>query len=167
MFTKELRQQIIREFAVRHNGTYNPALFLEEVAEAGEDHPAYEWFEWNKDEAARQHRIWQAREFANGLRVTFSVEEITRGKITVREVSMPFALSPTDDRSKGGGYIVVDPDDPAHMQELCRQAVTDLERWLRRYEAALVSAGGSVSVMQRQLGLLQSAASNEENAEAA
>ena len=99
--------------------------------------------------------------------MTFSVEEITRGKITVREVSMPFALSPTDDRSKGGGYIVVDPDDPAHMQELCRQAVTDLERWLRRYEAALVSAGGSVSVMQRQLGLLQSAASNEENAEAA
>ena len=166
MFTKETRQQIIRDFAVRHNGNYNPALFLEEVEGQGEEHPAYEWFEWDKDQAARQHRIWQAREFAAGLRVTFSVEEIKRGAVSVREVEMPFALSPMDDRSKGGGYFVSDPDNPAHMQELCRQATTDLERWLRRYSAGLAHAGGSISVIERQLRLLQAVAPEVE-AEAA
>src|SRR3990167_6398855 len=155
MFTKELRQQIIRDFAVRHNGNYNPALFLEEVEGQGEEHPAYEWFEWDSDEAARQHRIWQAREFATGLRVKFSIEEIKRGVVLVREVEMPFALSPMNDRDKGGGYLIADQNDPVHMTELCRQAATDLERWLRRYEAALVYAGGSASISQRQLRLIK------------
>lgn len=166
MFTKEQRQQIIKDFAVRHNGNYNPALFLQEVETVGEDHPAHDWFEWDTDEAARQHRIWQAREFAAGLRVKFSVQELVRGKVSVREVEMPFALSPVGDRAKGGGYFVSDNENPEHMVELCRQAATALQGWLRRYQAALVHAGGSVAAIDRQLALLEKAVPAEE-AEAA
>lgn len=162
MFTKELRQQIIRDFAVRHNGNFNPALFLGEVERTGENHPAHGWFEWDNDEAARQHRVWQAREFAAGLRVKFSVEEVVRGKVSVREVEMPFAISPIADRSKGGGYYVADNENPEHMGELCRQAATSLQGWLRRYQAALVHAGGSVVVIDRQLALLEKAVPAEE-----
>jgi hypothetical protein len=34
-FSKSIRQRIVREFAVRHNGQYNPSLFLEEVRQRG------------------------------------------------------------------------------------------------------------------------------------
>lgn len=164
MFTKELRQEIIRDFAVRHNGNYNPALFAEEAADP--EHPAHEWFEWDDTTAAREHRVWQAREFAQGLRIKFSVQEIKRGVVSVREVEMPFAISPVGDRDKGGGYFVSDPNDPSHMAELCRQAAADLGRWLRRYEAALAHAGGSIATVERQLRLL-TAASPEDVEEAA
>lgn len=162
-FTKERRQEIIREFAIRHNGHFNPALFVQEVRASGAGHPAYEWFEWDEDKAAQQHRLWQAREFANGLRVSFTVETIGRkGAVTVREVAMPFALSPVDQRKQGGGYVVSDPNDPAHMGELCRQAATDLQRWIRRYEAALLHSGGSLIVIAKQLRLLEAAAPQEQ-----
>lgn len=157
-FTKEFRQQIIREFAVRHNGHFNPHLFVEEVKGQGENHPAYGWFTWDRDKAAHDHWLWQAREFASGLQVKFMVEEVGRNKaMVVREVAVPFSLSPVNTRRQGGGYIVSDPNDPAHMAELCRQAATDLSGWLRRYEAALVHAGGTVAVIQRQLNLLKTA----------
>jgi len=34
-FTKELRQEIVREFAVRHNGQFDARLFFEEVRTKG------------------------------------------------------------------------------------------------------------------------------------
>lgn len=164
-FSKERRQEIIREFAVRHNGHFNPRLFVEEVRTQGDNHPAYGWFQWNKDKAANEFWIWQAREFAKDLKVSFSIEEVGRkGAITVREVEMPFAMSPVGMRGKGGGYIVSDPSDPRHLSELCRQAATDLERWLRRYEAALIFAGGSASVMRKQLACIESKIPQEEAA---
>lgn len=164
-FTKEIRQQIIRDFATRHNGHFNPRLFVEEVRQQGENHPAHGWFTWDKDKAAEAHLLWEAREFAKDLRVTFTVEEVGRNKsITVREVAMPFALSPAHHRDKGGGYVVSDPNDPEHMAELCRQAATDLDRWLRRYEAALIFAGGSAQVMRKQLATLEAKVPQEEAA---
>src|SRR5512139_557389 len=165
MFTKERRQEIVREFAIRHNGFFNPKLFFDEVKSAGESHDAFPWFEWDRDKGWHEHNLWRAREFASGLQVKFTVEEVGRNKaITVREVSMPFALSPVSDRETGGGYIVSDPNDPAHMAELCRQAASDLNRWLRRYEGALVYAGGSTVSIQKQLNLLTAAVPEEEAA---
>lgn len=164
-FTKEQRQQIVRDFAVRHNGHFNPRLFLDEVRSGGEDHPAHGWFTWDTAKAAEAHLLWQAREFANGLIVTFSVEEIGRDKtIKVREVTAPFAISPTDTRRKGGGYVVIDPSDPDHMRELCRQAATDLRRWLTRYEAAVSHVGGSATSMRKQLSLLEGSVNTDANA---
>lgn len=164
-FTKEQRQKIVRDFAVRHNGHFNPRLFLDEVRKEGEGHPAFGWFTWDKDKAAQEYQLWQAREFASGLVVSFSIEEIGRDKsIKVREVTAPFALSAMDGRSKGGGYVVTNPNDPAHMRELCQQAATDLRRWLNRYEAAIAHVGGSPASMRKQLALLEASGNTDANA---
>lgn len=155
-FTKELRQKIIRDFCLKRNADFDARLFEREVRETGEAHPAYSWFQWDEDKAAEQYRIWQAREFANGLTVSFTVEEIGRNKsISVREVEMPMLLSPLGGRRAGGGYLLSDPANPDHMAELCKQAATDLSRWLRRYEGAVAYAGGSVAAMERHLKLLE------------
>lgn len=155
-FTKALRQQIVRDFALRHGG-FNAALFVEEVRAAGPDHPAYEWFQWDDDKAASEYRIWQAREFARGIKVRASIEEISRTGIRVREIEMPLIISPVDGRRDGGGYFLSDPNDPEHMAEFCRQAAADLERWLRRYSGAVAYAKGSTAAIERQVRALYAA----------
>lgn len=161
-FTRELRQEIVREFAVRHNGLYDPALFFAEVEATGQDHPAYGWFEWDHDKAAREYRLWQARAFANGLRVVFRIEEVGRsGPMKIREAEMPLVLSPVDTRRSGGGYILVDTGNPDHMAEHCRQAATALRTWFDRYESALIYAGASTVAIEKAMKVLDAAAVNE------
>lgn len=161
-FTKELRQKIVREFCTRRNADFDAKLFEQEVRETGPSHPAYEWFEWDESKAASEFRVWQAREFVKDLRIVFTVEEVGRsGTIQVREVEAPMLVSPLSGRARGGGYFLTTPDDPAHMAELCRQAATDLERWLRRYEAAVWHSGGSVAPIERQLKALQKSSAQE------
>lgn len=166
-FSKALRERIVRDFTARHNGRFDPAVFVEEVREAGPSHEAHEWFEWNDVEAAHQYRVEQARAFVQGIRVSFTVEEVSRGRVTVQERSFPLALSPLGDRRSGGGYIVTDPDDPDCMAELCSQAARDLEAWLGRYSVALVYAGVSVPAIERHVGVLKSSASGRVVAQAA
>lgn len=161
-FTKEQRQEIVREFAVRHNGQYNAALFLEEVHAAGQTHPAYEWFQWDKTKAAREHQLWQAREFALGLKVVFNIQEIGRNKrIKIKTATMPMVISPAQGRGDGGGYVLSNPDDPEHVAELCRQAAVALRSWYSRYHGALVKAGGSADGIEAALVALESAASQK------
>lgn len=162
MFTKQQRQEIVADFAKRHGGHYDPRLFVEEVKSTGESHPAHGWFTWDRDRAAYEHWLWQAREFASDLKVSFTIEEIDRGKVTVREVTMPMALSPLGGRQQGGGYIISDPNSPVHMAELCLQAANDLARWLRRYEAAIIYAQGSTVSAKKLLERLEYAATPEE-----
>ena len=158
-FTKALRQQIVREFAVRHNGTFNPSLFLDEVRKVGASHPAHAWFDWNRDEAARKWQVEQAREFARDLRVTFKVEEIGRTKaVSVRESVMPLVMSPIAGRAQGGGYMLTNPDDPAHMAEHCAQAAMALRSWLNRYSAALSHAGSTPTAVMDIVQVLEAKA---------
>lgn len=141
-FTKELRQQIIEEFARRHGGQYDAALFLAEVKKKGSSHPAYGWFEWDKATAANEYNLWQARAFAQGLRIKFEIQDIKRpGSVRVTHAEMPLVISPMAGRSEGGGYLLTDPDNPEHMAELCHQAATALHHWLRRYGACAAHAG--------------------------
>lgn len=161
-FTKALRQEIVRDFATRHNGQFNPALFVEEVRTKGPSHPAYEWFEWDQDKAAFQYQVEQARNFARDLRVSFKVEEIgRRGSIRVRETVIPMLLSPREHRSSGGGYYLVDPADPDHLHEHCAQAAVALRAWLNRYEAALIHAGGSVQFVTELVGALENCSARQ------
>ena len=149
-FTKELRQKIVEEFSRRHNGQYDPALFLKEVREKGKKHPAYEWFEWDQDKAANEHNLWQARCFAKDLRVKFEVQEVGRsGAVSVRATEMPMVISPSGGRKSGGGYVLVDPNDPAHQAEHCHQAAAALRSWLSRYQAALIHAGYGVKMVEQ------------------
>lgn len=159
-FTKQERQKIVREFALRHNGVYNPSLFVEEVREAGESHPAHSWFEWDAGKAALAYQVEQAREFARDLRIKFTVEDVGRTTpITIREAPMPMVISPVAGRRAGGGYVLVNPDSPEHMAEHCGQAATALRAWVSRYQSALVHAGGRLKDIERIVALLQAAAS--------
>lgn len=149
-FTKELRQQIVEAFAKKHNGLYDPALFLREVKEVGENHPAYGWFEWDTKKAANEFNLWQARAFAKDLRIKFEVEEVGRtGAVTVKTVEAPMVISPTSGRSDGGGYISFDPSNSEHMAEHCRQAGAALRSWLNRYQAALIHAGYGIKTIEQ------------------
>lgn len=161
VYTKELRREIITDFAARHGGQYLPAAFVAEVRKKGKRHPAYGWFTWDLKKAVQEYHLWQAREFVNGIIVKFSVQELHRGKVHVREREMPFVMSPIESRSDGGGYYVTDPDDPEHMIELCRQGAQALEMWLRRYSAAVSFSKGSIAPLERQLQLLQSTFAEE------
>lgn len=167
-FTKELRQEIIREFCLRRNAAFDAALFAREVIETGPEHKAWEWFTTDKDKAAWAHWTEEARGFAQGLKVSFTVEEIGRsGSIRLREVTAPLLVSPIADRRSGGGYFITDPANPDHMGELCYQAAADLRSWLRRYDGALAHAGGSVAQIEKQLALLDAASPQDEAEEAA
>ena len=133
-FSRAHRQAIVEDFCRRHNGLYSPDLFLREVQEMGEDHPAFSWFLWDDEDAANEHRLWQARTFVSDLRIKFSVETVNRkGAIRVLVSEAPYALSPVSSRNSGGGYYVTDLNDPSHIAELTRQAATSLQTWLRRY----------------------------------
>ena len=154
--TRDQRKAIIAEFTARHEGIYDPAEFVQEVRATGPSHPAYEYFDWDDAHAAQEHRIWQARTFVSDLRVNFQIEEIGRsGKITIREVDAPMMLSPRDGRKEGGGYYFMAPDDPDKMGEYVEQAAIALGSWLSRYRAALMHAGGSVAVIERQLRIMR------------
>ncbi len=163
-FTKALRQQLVRDFAEGNGGWFDPAAFLADVRALGDSHPAFEWFEWNDDKAANEYRLDQARDFARGLVVKFEVKTLHRGSFRVVEQSAPLAISPMDGRNGGGGYFITNPNDPAHMIELRRQAAQSLRWFLSRYGAALTSAGVSTVAFEKAQAALDH---NEEEVKAA
>lgn len=164
-FTKAKRQEIVEEFARRHNGVYNPQLFLQEVKKKGPKHPAHCWFQWDDEKAANEHRLWQARAFAKDLRVNFTVEEVGRsGTVAIKTTEMPMVLSPVNGRKDGGGYVLTNPGDPAHMAEHCRQAGAALRSWLKRYEAALIHAGTSPKLVEQIAQILEDVKAPESEA---
>lgn len=156
--SKQVRQQIVEDFARRHGGRFEPSTFLTEVQQLGDQHPAHTWFEWDDEEAAQQHRVEQARDFARGLRVSFRIEEVSMGRIAVRQQAVPLLLSPMGGRKTGGGYHVVDPDDPHHMAELSQEAASALRGWLGRYGAVLPYAGASAGVVEALILQLENGA---------
>jgi hypothetical protein len=86
----------------------------------------HERFEWDDTEAARQHRLWQAREI---LHVTVRYV----GDVEKRPVRAFVSLG--SDRLKGGGYrgtLRVLDDDQMRM-ELLLQAKREARQWADRY----------------------------------
>lgn len=157
-FSKERRQEIIQDFCRRRNTDFDARLFEKEVREQGKKHPAWAWFQWDDGKAAGEHRIWQARQFAIGLRISFTVETVGReGPVMVREVKAPLLISPGGGRHAGGGYVLTDLSKPDHMAELCRQAGDDLNWWLRRYEGAAAHVGIDIDGIRQHVMLLQQA----------
>lgn len=110
-FTKELRQEIVRNFALAHNGFYNPNLFLDEVRQTGESHPAWSWFEWDEGRAALAYNLERARAFAQGLKVRFEIADVERGPVIV---SAPLVLSAVEGRRTGVGYHLFDIEKPTN-----------------------------------------------------
>ena len=86
-------------------------------------------FEWDDTEAARQHRLSQARKI---IRISVQVLPTTRGNVTV-----PVYVSLTSDRVQaGGGYrrledVMADTD---LRQQFLDQALAEFERVQRKYQ---------------------------------
>lgn len=161
LYTQQIRQEIIREFASRHEGRYEPRAFLDEVRSSGSSHPAYAWFQWNNSKAADEYRLQQARDFSRDLKITFEIEDVGRTKPVRVIVSAPMLISPMESRQTGGGYRLFDPDKPVDMEELCRQAAQSLTSWLARYQAVIEHSGGSVKSIERQITALEKTATKE------
>ena len=159
MLSKADRQKIVAEFCARHGGRYEPAAFLSEAASP--QHPAHDWFTWDDEAAATQHRLWEARNFVRDLRVSFRVETIQRGVSGVVMVEAPAMISPAAARKAGGGYVAVGPDSPCAMAALSAEAAKALAAWMRRYGGAVAWAGGSVAAIEKQAALLEKASARE------
>lgn len=157
-FTAAMRQEIIKDFASRNGGMYDAKAFFAEVERTGPTHPAYQWFEWDEQTAAREHNIEQARQFARGLRIVFEVTEYGRsGTMKIRTEEAPFAISPMAGRQAGGGYWLLDPNDPVHMREHCEQAARTLRSWLDRYRSAITYCGAKETPVERMIEALEEA----------
>jgi hypothetical protein len=168
MITKEVREQIIADFAQRHDGVYDPAVFVREVKNVGERHPAYAWFQWDDNVASKEYRIWQARIFAQGLTIKFRIEEVgQRGKMKIVETEMPMLMSPIVNRHSGGGYLISNPSDPEHIAMLCGEGAIALQSWLRRYQAALRSVGVPQRSIEQIISALERAAGDDKEPAAA
>lgn len=140
-FTKEVREEIIRAHVAKF-GRYQADEFIREVRSSNGTHPAWSWFEWNDGNAAEEHRLWQARMFVQGLRISFEVQDVRarkRSKVVV--VTAPAYISPVEDRKDGGGYVATDPHNPAHQRELAGQGARALLTWLERYRGILTLLG--------------------------
>jgi hypothetical protein len=149
-FTKADKQRIIDDYLVRSGrNLFVPGEFVDWLA-CEPEHEAYEWFFSKTDaEAARDHRIWMARQMANGLRITAEVSTAPKKgsvvSVSVRE--FPAYLSPVSLRGVGGGYQPFDPADGQAMAELRRQGAVAMRSWLNRYGGAF--AGQDLRAMEK------------------
>lgn len=121
--------QELNDLAAQHNGL----LKAEDVVRYAEQHPdsaCHQWFTWDNEEAAHQHRLNEARSL---IRVHVRVEELpqSHSKVTVREY-----VSLSSDRVNGGGYRKLDEvvSNGDLLAELLTDALRDLERFKKRYE---------------------------------
>jgi len=147
--TRAERQKIVKEFQDRHGGRYDPRAFMEEVRATKGQHPAWSWFTWDDDKAAEDHRVWEARVFAQDVVIQFTVEQIRRGNVVVIESEAPAFISPVDLRGRGGGYFEFDPNDPVQVAVLCDEAARSLHAWIRRYGGAVIAGGGTISAVEK------------------
>lgn len=135
-FSRAQRQRIIDDYLVEtRRNMFIPAEFVDWLA-AQPEHEMYGVF-FGRDDAtlAREYRVAMARSMANGLRIVVRQSELQDAAV-VRVDQFPAYLSPMDSRRFGGGYIAVDPDDPAHVSELRRQGIAAMRSWIDRYAGA-------------------------------
>ena len=144
-FKKEKRQQIVDDYLAKTGrNQYVPADFVDWL-KGQPDHEAYDTFYGKSDaEEARASRIWRARQFVSGLRISVSrskmpdsatVHAIERSGTVGRAQVFPAYVSPEAGRKSGGGYFSFDPNDKDHVAELRRQGSRAMLAWQRRYAA--------------------------------
>ena len=149
-FAKKDRQRIIDDYLAQSGrNMFIPAEFIDWLADKPE-HEAYELFYGMDDsEAARQHRIGLARKMASGLRIVVTQEQTAEAQvvhITTREY--PAYVSPLANRTKGGGYVPFNAQDPQAAEDLRMQGAQALRSWLVRYRGVAELAGIDLEPME-------------------
>lgn len=113
-------------------------LMPEDVVDAAAhpDHPLHPEFEWDDTEAARLHRLTQARTLIRSIPVIYvqddrPIPDGEKGVIKVRKYhSLP------SDRKDGGGYREMEDivESKEMLEELLDTAKAEVDAVLRRYE---------------------------------
>lgn len=105
----------------------------ERVVEAArpEDSPIHPYFEWNKDAAAFQHNLWQARHLINSIRVeiTFRTDNSS-----FRVLGPGFVSIRTSPKTRMYMPISSAMEDPVALQSIMKDALNLLLHWKSRYE---------------------------------
>ena len=104
-FTMKAREEIVRDHMGKFDGVFRAEQFVE-VAKAP-DHPAHEWFDWDKEGAAYKYWLHQARLFSSVKIKVASLEPVGGWKKTEVEPIMveitktlPLLVSPVGGRSR-------------------------------------------------------------------
>jgi hypothetical protein len=153
--TSKRRQEIVDEYLAESGANQYVAEEFVEWLSGRPEHPAYGWFQWDDGKAGAAYRAQQARQFVNGLRVSFETESVSRGgAVKVSMHTMPAMISPLEGRRSGGGYVPLSGDDPTSMDAYCDEAARALDAWCRRYESAVAHRGGNVNAARKLIALL-------------
>ena len=115
----------LEEIRLSNGGILSPAGVVE--AARRRDHPLHDRFEWDDTEAARQYRLWQARELILAtVTVLPGSDDLVRVYVSLQ-----------DDRGGDGGYrAMVDVlQDKELYSQMMMEALEDFQKWQRKYRA--------------------------------
>lgn len=117
----------LKRIASENGGELKP----EDVVEAArpDDSPLHSKFEWDDSEAARQHRIWQARQLIRVTVCYVGPENKTPMRVFV-------SLTP-DRKNEGGGYRATAEvlSSPKLRDQLLSDALDEFKRFREKYES--------------------------------
>ena len=111
--------------AARH-GSIEPQYVVTDAAERGS--PLQEYFEWDDTEAARKHRLHQARQLIN--RVGVRIIDQPAAPLVQAFVNVLPASAEGDQRYEP---VLAVMSDAEKRRRFLRQAMTELRAWQKRY----------------------------------
>jgi hypothetical protein len=130
--------QELEKIRTRHGGAIAPAVVVR--AAEPKDSPLHSCFEWNNGKAAREYRLWQARQL---IRVCVVSYPELPGKSTRMYVSL------RDDRGREGyreaREVLRTPD---YRKALLREAKREMEFFVLKY-GVLKELAGVIRAMRR------------------
>jgi len=163
---KETKQQIIDEYlAETGRNVFIPREFLEYLQDKPEHDAHASFYNVSEAELAMQAREEIARKWARGLRLTLTIEvkhpDPKVSVVNIVQVEAPRLFSPMQDRSNGGGYVVLDAHDTTQQQQFKNEAANALRSFLRRYGLPLAQSGVDQSRITTIIAALENAETTE------
>lgn len=125
MSKRDLIRQELEALAEANNGILRPEAVVEFAKDPNTT--LHGRFEWDDTEAARQYRIWQARQIIKVVVNVLPNEAETEYQVFV---------SLKEDRRNGGGYraLVDVMSDEEMRKRLLAQANEDFKLWQKKYQ---------------------------------
>jgi hypothetical protein len=95
---KDLIAEKLAQIAKRNGGRLTPDLVVSEARDP--DSVLHNLFEWDDEEAAHQHRLFQARQIITSVRVVITTEN--------RKISTVYYVRDPEAESNEQGYVSID-----------------------------------------------------------
>lgn len=126
---KNKLETLLSKIASKHGGLLRPSDVVEEASNPR--HPLHSRFTWEDDEAARQYRLWQARQLISSVKVTYEVQE---RKIKVRAF---VSLTPERNDEEAGGYrrTIMVVKNKLQRDQMLSDALAELTVFKEKYES--------------------------------